>query len=208
MVEMLCCRLCCNSLPNLRSVGRTIMDTIMLIHQGEGGEQGDALMPMLCSLGQHAAVAGCAECTSPRGASVRLLGRHLRRVMFLQGVMHCRWPPSAWIGMPGCGEEVGFQPTIMGSGVGHVEYVQAQLVSTTEKHKTLCQRIQSVQDWQSAWLLLLFCVNTRGTYSLRGIPPDEVAEFAAAHYEASWCLIKFLGFPGGHGQTKCRQSVI
>ena len=25
-----------------------------VIHQGEGGEQGDALMPMLYSLGQHA----------------------------------------------------------------------------------------------------------------------------------------------------------
>ena len=26
------------------------------IHQGEGGEQGDPLMPLLCSLGQHAAL--------------------------------------------------------------------------------------------------------------------------------------------------------
>ena len=93
-------------------------------------------------------------------------------------------------------------PTSKGSGVGHVEYVQTQLVSTTEKHKTLCQRIQSVQDWQSAWLLLLFCANTRATYSLRGIPPDEVAEFAAAHDEASWqCFTKLLGFPGARTDT-------
>ena len=82
------------------------------------------------------------------------------------------------------------------SPVGHVEFVQAQLVSTTKKHTTLYERIQSVQDLQSAWLLLLFCANARATYSLRCIPPNEVAEFAAAHDAASWqCLTKLLSFP-------------
>ena len=40
-----------------------------VIHQGEGGEQGDALMPMLYSLGQHAAL------QAVQGAL--LLGEHL-----------------------------------------------------------------------------------------------------------------------------------
>ena len=97
---------------------------------------------------------------------------------------------------------------MLGIPVGHVEFVQAQLVSTTKKHATLYQRIQSVQDLQSAWLLLLFCVNTRATYSLRGIPPNEVAEFAAAHDEASWQCLKFVGPSQGHRQTQCRQSVM
>ena len=84
----------------------------------------------------------------------------------------------------------------VGIPVGHVEFVQAQLVSTTKKHATLYQRIQSVQDMQSAWLLLLFCANTRVKCSLWDIPPNEVAEFAAAHDETSWwCFTKLLGLP-------------
>ena len=35
------------------------------IHQGEGGEQGDALMPLLFSVGQHAAL----DCTETNGSS-------------------------------------------------------------------------------------------------------------------------------------------
>ena len=85
---------------------------------------------------------------------------------------------------------------MLGIPVGHVVFMQAQLVSTTKKHATLYERIQSVQDLQSAWFLLLFCANTSATYSLRSIPPNEVAEFAAAHNEASWHFFaKLLGFP-------------
>ena len=34
--------------------------TTQIIRQGEGGEQGDALMPLLFAVGQHAAVGGSA----------------------------------------------------------------------------------------------------------------------------------------------------
>ena len=86
--------------------------------------------------------------------------------MSFQGVRHCRWLPSAWIAMPGCGGLPTHEQGILALGipVGHVEYVQAQLLSTTEEHKTFYQRIQSVQDLQSAWFLFLFCANTRATY--------------------------------------------
>ena len=72
---------------------------------------------------------------------------------------------------------------VLGIPVGHVDFVQAQLQSTTEKQRTLFERLQSVQDLQSACLLLLllFCANTCATCSLRGLPPAEVVEFAATH---------------------------
>ena len=75
---------------------------------------------------------------------------------------------------------------VLGIPVGHDDFVQAQLQSTTEKHRTLFERLQSVQDPQSAWLLLLFCANSRATCSLRDLPPAEVVEFAATHDEACW----------------------
>ena len=72
--------------------------------------------------------------------------------------------------------------------------MQAELWATTEKHSTLLNRIPLVQDLQSAWLLLLFCANTRATYSLRGIPPAETEQFAVAHDVATWrCFTQLLG---------------
>ena len=59
-----------------------------------------------------------------------------------------------------------------------------------------------VQDLQSAWMLLLFCTNTRATYSLRGIPPSETEQFAVAHDVATWqCFTQLLGI-SGVGETQ------
>ena len=55
--------------------------------------------------------------------------------------------------------------------IGHEEFVQAEFRATTEKHRLLVERIPLVQDLQNAWLLLLFCANTRATHSLCGVPP-------------------------------------
>ena len=85
---------------------------------------------------------------------------------------------------------------VLGIPIGHVDVVQAQLRSKTEVHRVLHERLLSVQDLQSAWLLLLFCANARATYSLRGIPPSEVAEFAEAHDEATWqCFMRLSSLP-------------
>ena len=87
---------------------------------------------------------------------------------------------------------------VLGISIGHVDFVEAQLRGTTEKHRVLYERILQVQDLQSAWLLLLFCANSRATYSLRGIPPAETAQFARAHDNATWsCFTTLLGLPFG-----------
>ena len=75
---------------------------------------------------------------------------------------------------------------VLGLPIGHEEFVQAELRATTEKHKTLVERVPLVQDLQSAWLLLLFCANTHATCSLRGVLPAETERFAAAHNVATW----------------------
>ena len=73
------------------------------------------------------------------------------------------------------------------------------------------ERLLSAQDLQSAWLLLLFCANARATYSLRGIPPSEVADSAEAHNEVTWqCFIRLLSLPldtlGGCGLLNVTRS--
>ena len=85
---------------------------------------------------------------------------------------------------------------VLGIPIGHVEFVQAELRATTVKHQTLVERIPLVQDLQSAWLILLFCANTRATYSLRGVPPAETEEFAVAHVATWQCFTRLLGISG------------
>ena len=46
---------------------------------------------------------------------------------------------------------------VLGIPIGHVDFVHAQLRSKTEKHRVLHERLLSVQDLQSAWLLFLIC---------------------------------------------------
>ena len=48
-------------LPALNTSGQTITVSLTDIHQGEGSERGDALLPMLYSLGQHGALESIQE---------------------------------------------------------------------------------------------------------------------------------------------------
>ena len=44
---------------------------------------------------------------------------------------------------------------------------------------------------------MLVCANNRATYSLRGVPPAETEQFAAAHDSAAWlCFTQLLGISG------------
>ena len=82
----------------------------------------------------------------------------------------------------------------MGIPIGTPEFVRSQLEQTSLKHKVLFNRLTSVEDLQSAWLLLLFCANTRVTYSLRWLPPQETEHFATEHdADSRRCLSLLLG---------------
>ena len=58
---------------------------------------------------------------------------------------------------------------VLGSPVGHDEFIKAKLMSKVTEHQTLLERIPLVRDVQSAWLLLLFCAATRVNYWLRTV---------------------------------------
>ena len=215
-----------------------------VIHQGEGGEQGGALMPMLYALGQHGALLSLQDfllpdehlygylddmyvvCLPDRAGPIF---KHLQEALaqYARIQVHLgktqvwnrggHFPPACvemqaaadradpqsqariWRGA-GLPSEQGVR--VLGIPIGNEEHVQAELPATTEKHSTLLNRIPLVQDLQSAWLLLLFCANTRATYSLRGIPPAETEQFAVAHDVATWqCFTQLLGI-SGVGETQ------
>ena len=52
---------------------------------------------------------------------------------------------------------------ILGTPLGHPDFVSARLERTTAKHVTLLERIPLVLDVQFAWLLLVHCAQARAT---------------------------------------------
>ena len=83
---------------------------------------------------------------------------------------------------------------MLGTPLGHREFVEAQLRAITAEHQVLLNRIPHVTDLQCAWLLLLFCAASRPNYVLRVVHPDATREFAAQHDEdARRCLGRLLG---------------
>ena len=73
---------------------------------------------------------------------------------------------------------------ILGTPLGHPEYVRAQLASLSVVHDQLLQKVPTIPDLQCAWMLLLYCCAARANYILRMVHPDLTATFAA-HHDAS-----------------------
>ena len=83
---------------------------------------------------------------------------------------------------------------MLGTPLGHREFVEAQLRAITAEHQVLLNRIPHVADLQCAWLLLLFRAASRPNYVLRVVHPDASREFVAQHDEdARRCLGRLLG---------------
>ena len=170
--------------------------TVHRIPQGEGGEQGDDLMPLLFCLGQHRALE----------AAQRQLHDGERLLAYLDDI-YLATPPDRvgpaytavqkelWvhagirvhIGKTKVWNRVGIRPgvcdvleriarvehpratlwtgsdipshqqgvKILGTPLGHSDFVATHLQRVLAEHQTLLQRIPSVADVQSAWLLLL-----------------------------------------------------
>ena len=88
---------------------------------------------------------------------------------------------------------------VLGTPLGHPEFVHARLEALTEKHQVLLERIPKIADVQSAWALLLHCANARSNYYLRVVRPA----FARAHDEGLWtCLSAIMGVPS----TLCSET--
>ena len=91
---------------------------------------------------------------------------------------------------------------ILGTPLGHADYVQEQLNLTLGKHHVLLSRIPLIEDVQSAWSLLVHCAGTRANYLLRVIRPELVHTFAEGHNRGLWnCLHHILSIDSQVDET-------
>ena len=70
---------------------------------------------------------------------------------------------------------------ILGTPMGHPDFVQRHLVELAEEQRVFLERIPRVKDVQGAWLLLAHCASARANYFLRAVKPEAVAEYARRH---------------------------
>ena len=82
---------------------------------------------------------------------------------------------------------------VLGTPLGHPQYVRRCLSQLSEKHKVLLRRIPRLDDVQSACLLLAHCAAARANYSLRCVEPQDVEPFARTHgFQMRQCLSSTL----------------
>ena len=204
------------------------------IRQGEGGDQGDPLMPLLYSLGQHTALVSIQEMlrdgerlfafhddlyvvTVPnrvgaifavvqecmrRDANIRVhLGKikvwnaggiRPRACDVLQQIAEAagsRAPVWRGSGLPTAEQGI----KVLGTPLGHEDFVAAHLSSVLRAHQILLERIPLVQDVQCAWALLLHSAAARANYQLRVVRPELTSAFAQGHDDGIWsCLCQIL----------------
>ena len=164
------------------------------IPQGEGGEQGDPLMPLLFSLGQHAALQAIDSdyivTTADRVGEVnKSLNKHLwdfSRIRInggktqvwnaiddrpdfydtLERIARAQVPDArVWRGSELPVVQHGIK--VLGTPLGHSPFVEAHLNKKAEEQALLLERIPAVPDVQSSWALLLHCAAARANFLLR-----------------------------------------
>ena len=85
---------------------------------------------------------------------------------------------------------------ILGTPLGHPDFVRNQLHHVREHQQMLLDRIPLIPDVQSSWCLLLHCAAARANYCIRVVPPELSDEFATSHDNALWmCLSRVLDIP-------------
>ena len=86
---------------------------------------------------------------------------------------------------------------VLGTPLGHEEFVKSQLRCELQEHSFLLQRIEAVPDLQYAWLILILCC-CRANYFLRVVHSGSSEEFARQHDAAIWqVFLQLLNISGG-----------
>ena len=193
---------------------------------GEGGEQGDAMMPFLFSVGQHRALEAIHSRMNPDEYLMAFLDDvYMATPPARVGSMHAVVQEELYVhafiqvhnGKTKVWNQAGVRPVacntleqiarvthpeavvwtcsmiptaeqgiqVLGNSVVHPDF-GAQLESLTREHEVLLDRIPSIRDVQSAWLLLVHCASGRACYYLRALRPSVVEEFARPHDEGLW----------------------
>jgi len=187
------------------------------VTQGEGGEQGDPLMPMLFSLGVHDALARVQAqlrdgeylfaylddvyaVTEPERTRpvYDLLAEALSDVagIRLNEGKTRTWnrggtsPPS----MESLGEDV-WSPAgvnVLGTPVGTDAFVEKLVAERLADEQRLWDAIPEVPDLQCAWQLLLQCAGPRANHLLRTLLASQSASYACRHDEGMWRVLNRL----------------
>ena len=144
------------------------------ILQGEGGEQGDLLMPALYALGQHAAL-----------TQVHATLRHGEMLFAYLDDIYVLCDPSRVAEIFLQVKQSLFRSAGIQVNLGKTEIWNNAAIKPkdldTISHSQFLSRIPAVQDAQSAWLLLLMCARPRANHILRNLPPSEVFQFSQDH---------------------------
>ena len=83
---------------------------------------------------------------------------------------------------------------VLGTPVGHQEFVKQELLKTVAEHSNFLLKIFQVKDLQCAWLLLLCCGAARANFFIRTMRPDLTEEFSQRHDELIWrCFCTIAG---------------
>ena len=94
---------------------------------------------------------------------------------------------------------------ILGTPLGHPDFIVAFLESITEMQKKLTKMIPLVTDTQSAWVLLTYCANARANYYTRCSAPDLTQAFAKNHDDVLWnCFLGIIGLESSIVDEKWR----
>ena len=87
---------------------------------------------------------------------------------------------------------------VLGSPVGHTDFVHAWAVHRLLEEQQLLQQLPQLPDLQCSWLLLALCASPRANHALRTVPPTVIASYAAGHDDAIWhTLLDCLGGEAG-----------
>ncbi|CAE7886447.1 unnamed protein product, partial [Symbiodinium microadriaticum] len=147
---------------------------VFVYSHGEGGEQGDPLMPALFAL---------ALAPAPRSFQEELHpGEHVRGPFSR--------PPLGLV-TPPCPHKT-VVCVSFAAPLGTDEYVAAQLQHLSVQHRALLQLLPGIHDLQVSWLLLLFSASPRVHYCPRLLPPALTAVFAAEHDRDILCCLAQL----------------
>ena len=154
-------------------------------------------MPALFSLGHHGALCAVNRRLLPTERQLASLGSHLRHLQARSRFRRVCGAPRRVVGpsrtqvhkgktqlwhrsgSPPCGRQaltavarISDPETaeVLGTPLGHTEFLKAHLRVVSDSHSVLCERIPSVPDLQLAWLLLIFCAATRANCLFCNIP--------------------------------------
>ena len=187
------------------------------VHQAEGGEQGDPLMPLLFSIGIQSAlevVAG--QLLHEESVCAFLDDVHILcqpgRVHVLHSVLETTllsvagirlnqgktraWNKSAIV--PERIEDISpdaWQPAgmkVLGRPIGSDQYVADKMSERIAKGRELWDALPTIPDLQCAWQLLLQSANPRANHAMRTLPPSISRVYREAHDEGIWSTAKQL----------------